>query len=185
MNVSHLRLASIPGRAAPSTIRVVLADDHSLVRRSLRALLDGETDVEVVAEATDLPAVIRQTRELGPHVLVLDLIMPGDSSTEVLRRLRDQVPETAIVVLTMEDSPALAQQALGAGAIGFVLKEFADDELLQAVRSAACGEKYVSPRVAARLSSLDKRDGRQDGHVTQAPGARSSLPRTRTGGQDG
>lgn len=135
-------------------IRVVLADDHDLVRRSLRLLLQGEDDVEVVAEACDIASVLRHVHGHAPHVLVFDLQMPGGSSIEAIRRLRERVPETEIVVLTMEQSPAFAQRALDAGAVGFVLKDRADTELPAAMRRAAHGEEYVSPAVAARLDAL-------------------------------
>jgi len=156
---SDLQLASAGGRGSSELsggrpIRVVLGDDHVLVRRNLRLLLDGEEGVEVVAEAGDLATVVRHVHDRLPHVLVLDLGRPDGSSIEAIRRLREEVPGTEIVVLTTEDSPAFAQQALDAGAIGFVLKEFADVELHRAVRAAARGEQYVSPRVTASLESV-------------------------------
>lgn len=151
-------LASPRGPDAPpelgAPIRVVLADDHALVRRSLRLLLDCEEDVDVVGEAENLANVVRHVHGHVPHVLVLDLQMPGGSSIEAIRRLREQVPDTEIVVLTMEHSPAFAQRAIDAGAVGFVLKDRADIELPEAVRRAARGEEYVSPQVAAGLEAL-------------------------------
>lgn len=137
-------------------IRVIIADDHTAVRRNLRLLLEGEDGVEVIAEAGDLSTVMRHVPAHVPHVLVLDLRMPNGSSIEAIRRLRSQVPDTEIVVLTMEESPAFAHQALDAGAIGFVLKDQADSELPVAVRRAARGEEFVSPRVAAGLEALRK-----------------------------
>jgi two-component system response regulator NreC len=122
------------------------------MRRSLRQLLDREENVEVVAEAGDLRTVMRHVHDRPPHVLVLDVSMPDGSSIEAVRSLRGEVPSTEIVVLTMEDSPGFAQQALDAGAIGFVLKDFADVELNPAVRAAARGEQYVSPQVTASLA---------------------------------
>jgi len=142
------------GAATDPSIRVVLADDHALMRRSLRLLLDREEGVDVVAEAGDLTTVIRHVRRHVPHVLVLDLGMPNGSSIDVIRGLREQAPDTEIVVLTMDDSPVFAQQALDAGAIGFVLKDHADTELTEAVRGAARGDEYLSPRIAGRLESL-------------------------------
>lgn len=156
---AHLHLASsrsIAGLPAGEQlpIRIVLADDHHLVRRSLRLLLESEEDVDVVAEAADLGTVARHVHGHAPHVLVLDLQMPGGSSIEAIRRLRAQVPQTEIVVLTMEQSPAFAQRAIDVGAVGFVLKDRADTELPIAVRRAARGEEYVSPQVAAGLEAL-------------------------------
>jgi two-component system response regulator NreC len=124
------------------------------VRRNLRRLLDGEEDVEVTAEAADLPTAVRHVEVQVPHVLVLDRRMPIGSSIETIRRLRDQVPETEIVVLTMERSPLFAEQALDAGAVGFVVKDRADTELPAAVRRAAWGGEFVSPRVVAGLDAL-------------------------------
>jgi two-component system response regulator NreC len=156
---AHLHLVQTPsgtGRSLRpcSPIRVVLADDHRAVRRNLRLLLDAEEDVEVVAEAADLSTVMRHVHGHLPHVLVIDLSLPNGSSIETIRRLREQVPDTEIVVSTMEESPLFAQQALDAGAVGFVLKDRADSELLSAIRSAARGEEYISPRVAAGLEAL-------------------------------
>jgi two-component system response regulator NreC len=138
---------------AHEPIRVVVADDHALVRRSLRLLLAGEDDVEVVAEACDIATVLRHVHGHAPHVLVLDLQTPGGSSIEAIRRLHELAPKLAIIVLTMEQSPAFAQRALASGAVGFVLKDRADTELPSAVRHAVRGEEYVSPRVAAGLAA--------------------------------
>jgi two-component system response regulator NreC len=137
-----------------ATIRVLLADDHATMRRSLHLLLAGEHDIEVIAEVHDHPSVTEQVDLHHPQVLVLDLRMSGASSIDAVRALSDQEPEMKIVVLTMEDSPVFAQHALAAGAVGYVSKDRADDELPEAVRTAARGEIYVSPRVAARLHAL-------------------------------
>ncbi len=142
--------------AASQPIRVVLADDHHVVRRNLRLLLERERDVEVVAEAGDVFTTVRQVTGHIPHVLLLDLRSPSGSSIELIRRLRAQVPDTEIVVVTMEDSPAFARAAIDLGAIGYVLKDNADGELPLAVRCAARGERFVSPRVAARLDALSR-----------------------------
>ncbi len=149
--MTSLRLAPA---AVGSEIRLVLADDHHLVRRNLRLLLEGEDGIAVVGEAGDLSTAIRHVRGHAPHVLLLDLRMPGGSSIEAIRRLRAEAPETEIVVVTMEDNPVFARQALDAGAVGYVLKDHADGELSQAVRLAAGGDEYVSPRVAARLDAV-------------------------------
>ena len=101
-----------------------------------------------------MPTAIRHVKRHRPHVLLLDLRMPDGSSIDAIRRLRDEVPETQIVVATTEESPLFARHALDAGAIGYVLKDNADTELQVAVRCAARGEEYVSPRVAARLEGL-------------------------------
>ena len=131
----------------------MLADDHPVVRSGLRLLLDGEPDFEVVAEASDVDAASRYVRGHQPDVLVLDLNMPGGSSLEAIPAIRAESPETQIVVLTMQQEPAFAREALSGGALGYVLKEAADDELVEAVRRAAAGESYLNPRLGARIAS--------------------------------
>jgi two-component system, NarL family, response regulator NreC len=138
------------GPASP--IRVVIADDHSLLRRGVRQLLEDE-GLEVVAEAGDADTARRYVRGHHPDVLVLDLHMSGSSSLESIPAIRKESPMTQIVVLTMQDEPAYARQALSAGALGYVLKEAADAELVEAVRAAASGESYLNPRLGARVAS--------------------------------
>jgi two-component system response regulator NreC len=135
------------------TITLVIADDHAVVRKGLRLLIDAEKDMRVLTEAGDVPDAIRLTRAHRPTVLVLDLNMPGGSSLDAIPRVLEDTPATAIVVLTMQDDPSFARQALQAGASGFVLKEAADDELLGAIRLAAVGETYLNPRLGARLAA--------------------------------
>jgi two-component system response regulator NreC len=134
-------------------VTVVVADDHAVVRKGLRMLVDAEPDLRVVAEAGDVPEALRLTRAHRPRVLVLDLNMPGGSSLEAIPLAADGAEGTAVVVLTMQDDPSFARQALQAGARGFVLKEAADDELLTAIRLAAAGETYLNPRLGARLAT--------------------------------
>ena len=138
-------------RRVAGLIRVVLVDDHAAVRRSLRGVLDGEENIEVIAEAQDLDSLM-QAMNAQPTVLALDPALPGASGLETLRQLHKRAPNTAIVVLSMNDDPSLAQQTLKAGATGFVLKDMAADELPTAVREATAGKRYVSPRIAARLA---------------------------------
>jgi two-component system response regulator NreC len=116
-------------------------------------VLESEPDFEVVAEASDIEAARRYVRGHHPKVLVLDLNMPGGSSLEAIPILRQESPDTQIVVLTMQQEPAFAREALRAGALGYVLKEAADDELVEAVRRAAAGESYLHPRLGARIAS--------------------------------
>ncbi len=139
--------------AGRDQLTVVLADDHTVVRQGLRMLIDSEDGLRVVAEAGTVPEAEHMTREHRPSVLILDLNMPGGSSLDAIPRLRAEVPETAIVVLTMQDDPAFARRALQAGAMGFVLKEAADEELLEAMRLAAKGETYLNPRVGAAMAT--------------------------------
>ena len=151
--VGAVNVSSADEPSAPTTIRLVLADDHAVVRSGLRMLLDKERDFEVVAEASDIESARRYVRGHHPRVLVLDLNMPGGSSLEAIPILRQESPETQIVVLTMQQEPAFAREALGAGALGYVLKEAADEELVEAVRRAAAGENYLNPKLGARIAS--------------------------------
>lgn len=137
-------------------IRVVLADDQSLVRRGLRLMVAGKNGIAVVAEGVDLLTALRHVKGRAPHVLLLDLSMPGGSSIEAIRRLRAEAPESKIVVVTMEDNPVFARQAIDAGAVGYVLKDDAEGDLLHVVQLAARGKEYVSPRVAARLDAFHR-----------------------------
>jgi two-component system, NarL family, response regulator NreC len=134
-------------------IRVVIADDHAVVRRGLRQVLDAEEDFDVVAEAADLESARRYTRGHRPDVLVLDLNMPGGSCLDGIPEIRAECPDTQIVVLTMQNEPAYARHALGAGALGYVLKESAESELVEAIRRAASGEAYLNPRLGARVAA--------------------------------
>jgi two-component system response regulator NreC len=143
----------MPEDAVTTVTTVVIADDHAVVRSGLRMLLDAEPGLEVVAEAGNLPDALRMIRAHRPRVAVLDLNMPGGLSLDAIPGLLESTPETAIVVLTMQDDPAFAQKALQNGALGFVLKEAADEELLEAIRLAARGETYLNPRVGARLAA--------------------------------
>ena len=140
-------------RADRDQTTVVIADDHTVVRQGLRLLIDNEAGLQVIAEAGTVPDAERLTRAHRPSVLVLDLNMPGGSSLEAIARLREEAPDTSIVVLTMQDDPAFARQALRSGALGFVLKEAADEELLGAIRLAAAGDTYLNPRLGARLAA--------------------------------
>jgi two-component system response regulator NreC len=135
------------------SIRIVLADDHAVVRSGLRFVLEHEDEMEVIAEAGDLAETLRKVRAIRPDVLVLDLNMGPESSLPSIPALREDVPDTAIVVLTMQNEPGFAREALQAGAAGYVLKEAADDELVEAVRAAARGETYLNPKIGARLAA--------------------------------
>ena len=150
----HPKDASEPSATrTPGPIRVVIADDHAVVRRGLRQVLDAEDGFEVVAEASDLDGARRYVRGHHPDVLVLDLNMPGGSSLDGIPEIRAECPGTQIVVLTMQDEPAYARHALSAGALGYVLKESAESELVEAIRRAATGDTYLNPRLGARVAA--------------------------------
>src|SRR5215217_4041500 len=139
--------------APAGSVTIVLADDHEVVRNGLRMVLEAEADFEVVAEAGDLEATRRYVRAHHPRVLVLDLNMPEGSSLPAIPELREQSPQTAVVVLTMQQDPAFAREAMRAGALGYVLKHSAGSELVDAVHAAASGETYMNPKLGAQLAA--------------------------------
>jgi two-component system response regulator NreC len=132
---------------------IVIADDHQVVRSGLKMLLDAEEDLEVVAEAGDTDSVARAVLGYKPDVVVLDLNMPGGSSLAAIPKMLRDSPSTNVVVLTMQEDPAFAREALQAGARGYVLKEAADGELVEAVRMAAEGRTYLHPELGAKIAS--------------------------------
>jgi two-component system response regulator NreC len=156
-------VTDMPNHTAPSAITLVVADDHQVVRTGLRMLLDSDSRFRVIDEAGDVAGTIRTVREHRPQVLVLDLNMGGASSLESIPQLRAEVPETQIVVLTMQEDPAFARAALRAGAIGYVLKDAADAELMTAVSLAAEGRTYLNPELGAKLAAeVPESEGRPD-----------------------
>jgi two-component system response regulator NreC len=135
------------------TITIVLADDHEIVRAGLRMLLEAEAGFAVVSEAGDVALTERRVAAHRPSVLILDVNMPGGSSLPAIPRLRAASPQTSIVMLTMQNDPDVAREALRAGATGFVLKESAKDELIRAVKLAAEGRTYLNPELGAKLAT--------------------------------
>jgi two-component system, NarL family, response regulator NreC len=134
-------------------ITVVLADDHNVIRTGLRAMLEGE-DLRVIGEAADAPAAQKLVRDRRPDVLVLDLQMPGAEPAADISALREEVPATAIVVLTMQSDPRRARELLRAGASGYVLKQAAERQLTAAIRSAAAGGSYIDPELGGQVAQL-------------------------------
>src|SRR4051794_18534194 len=151
--VARSPLRQITDTIAAMPVTIVLADDHAVVRSGLKLLLDAEEDMEVVAVAGTAEDALRYTRGHKPSVLVLDLNMPGTpTSLEAIPVVSDGSPDTRVVVLTMQEDPQFARKALSAGALGYVLKEAADEELVQAIRLASQGQTYLNPRLGAALA---------------------------------
>jgi two-component system response regulator NreC len=141
------------GAAVTEPITVVLADDHQVVRSGLRVLLESDGRFAVLGEAGDVGNTLVRVRACRPRVLVLDLNLGGESGLDAIPLLRSDVPDTQIVVLTMQEDPAFAQASLRAGAVGYVLKDAADTELMTAVMLAAAGRTYLNPELGARLAA--------------------------------
>ena len=139
-----------PGSAV---IRIVLADDHVTVRQGLKLLIEAQPDMQVVAEASDGSGAVEQARALKPEVVVMDISMPGVNGLVATRALRAQVPGTAVVILTRHGDDAYLQELLRAGAAGYVLKQSAAAELLQAVRAVAAGGQYLDSALTARVTA--------------------------------
>ena len=138
---------------ADRRITLVVADDHRVVRSGLRMLLESDPRLAVAAEAGTIAEAIDAVREAGPEVLLLDLNMAGENSLDAIPQLRELAPDTQIVVLTMQDDPAFARAALRAGALGYVLKDAADAELLNAIVAAGQGRTYLNPELGAKLAT--------------------------------
>ena len=132
-------------------ITVVLADDHNVIRTGLRAMLEADDGLRVIGEASNAPGARKLVRDRRPDVLVLDLQMPGAEPATDVPELRDEVPGTAIVVLTMQSDPRRARELLRAGASGYVLKQAAERQLTAAIRAAAEGGSYIDPELGGQV----------------------------------
>ena len=136
-------------------IRVLVADDHAVVRAGLKLLLEAEEGIEVVGEAGSGAEAVRLARSLKPDVVLMDVVMPGMSGLEATGPVLEAAPDTTVLVLSMQDDPRYVREAFAAGASGYVLKEAADTEVVQAVRDVAAGNRYVHPTLGARLVAAE------------------------------
>jgi two-component system response regulator NreC len=148
--------------AVPETVKVIIADDHNVVREGLKMMLDSQPNLRVVAEAADADTALRMTRAHRPAVLIMDLNMPGRTTLETIPEILSGSPGTRIVVLTMQDEPALAQATLRAGASGYVVKDAAGDELVHAIQVALEGQTYLHPQLGARIATQQSVDEQSD-----------------------
>jgi two-component system, NarL family, response regulator NreC len=137
------------------SVRIVVVDDHAVVRTGLRLMLDAEADLEVVGEAGDARAAVFEVRAQKPDVILLDVVMPGESGIEALPKLKHEAPDARVLVLSMQDDPRYVREAFAAGADGYVLKEAVDAEVVAAVREIAGGGSYVHPALGARMVAAD------------------------------
>jgi two-component system response regulator NreC len=136
-----------------ASLRVLLADDHVTVRHGLKLLIDSQPDMKVVAEASDGNAAIESAVALKPDVVVMDISMPGMNGLVATRKLKQRQPSAAIVTLTRHSDDAYLQELLRAGVSGYVLKQSAPTELLQAIRAAAAGGQYLDSALTARVTA--------------------------------
>ncbi len=149
-------------------IRVLLADDHTVVREGLKALINAQAGIEVIGEAGDGFAAIEQTAQLDPDVVVLDVSMPGLNGAQVTEKLRQISPERKILALTVHEEKAYLRLLLDAGASGYVLKRAAAAELVQAIRAVAAGGTYLDPALAANVvNQFVRPDESADGPIVE------------------
>jgi two-component system response regulator NreC len=137
------------------TVRVLIVDDHAVVRAGLRHVIDREPDLETVGEAGSADEAIRTARELQPNVVVMDVVMPVTSGLEATPDVLVAAPDAKVLVLSMQDDPRYVREAFRVGASGYVLKEAADTEVVNAIREVASGGRYVHPALGARLASAE------------------------------
>ena len=137
------------------TVRILIVDDHAVVRSGLRLLLEAEDDLEPIGEAGSAREAIFEARELKPDVILMDVVMPDGSGLDAVPTLLHERPETKVLVLSMQDDPSYVREAFAAGASGYVLKEAADEEVVAAVREVAGGGRYVHPELGARLVAAE------------------------------
>jgi DNA-binding NarL/FixJ family response regulator len=146
------------------TNRVLIADDHDIVRRGIRSLIEEQADMEVAGEAATAPEVLDSVREESWDLLILDLNMPGGEGLETLTRIRTAAPDLPVIILSVHPEDQLAARLLKAGARGYVQKEAASRELIVAARRVLDGERYVSPDLASRLASSLAGEATADPH---------------------
>jgi two-component system, NarL family, response regulator NreC len=137
------------------SIRILIVDDHAVVRTGLRLLLDAEEGLETVAEAGTARDAVFEARKHKPDVILMDVGLPDRSGIEVTVDVLKEAPEAKVLVLSMEDDPSYVREAFSAGASGYVLKEAADSELVTALRQVAAGEPYVHPALGARMAAAE------------------------------
>ena len=142
-------------------IRVLVVDDHAVVRSGLRLLIDAESDMETVGEAGTVRDAIFEARSANPDLILLDVVMPGESGLEGLPKLLHEHPDVKVLVLSMQDDPRYLREAFAAGASGYVLKEAADTEVVTAIREVAAGGRYVHSELGARLIAAEAEAARQ------------------------
>jgi two-component system response regulator NreC len=142
-------------------IRVLVVDDHAVVRSGLRRLIDEEGDMETVGEAGSVRDAIFEARSTNPDLILMDVVMPGESGLEGLPKLLHEHPDVKVLILSMQDDPRYLREAFAAGASGYVLKEAADTEVVTAIREVAAGGRYVHPELGARLVAAEAEAARQ------------------------
>lgn len=156
--------------SAPPRLRIVLGDDHAIVRQGLKLLIDGQPDMIVVGEGSDGVSVLERARALEPDIVVMDISMPAMNGLVATRTLKRRQPGVAIVALTRHEEETYVQELLRAGASGYVLKQSPPPELLKAVRAVAAGGIYLDPAISSRVA-----DGLLDGRAARRPPSGAAI----------
>src|SRR3954449_1049149 len=143
------------------TLRVLVVDDHAVVRTGLKLLLAREDEIDVVGDAGNADEALLRARLLEPDVVLMDVVMPGRSGIETAAELLRLMPQTKVLMLSMQDDPNYVREAFAVGASGYVLKEAADTELVAAIREVARGGRYVNPELGARLVAAESDERRR------------------------
>ncbi len=165
-------MANSPVQSNDDAIRVLIVDDHELFRKGLQMVLEAEADIDVIGEASDGNEAIEKAEEHRPDVVLMDVRMPKRSGIEATRSIKDTLPSTKILMLTISDEEADLYEAIKAGASGYLLKEISIEEVASAVRQVQAGQSLISPSMASKLlnefaAMVKRRDER-----TQVPGPR-------------
>ena len=143
------------------TIRVLIVDDHPVVRSGIKSLLDAEEDIEAIGEAGTMQEAVFRSRSLKPDVILMDVVMPGGSGIEATPAVLEEAPDAKVLILSMQDDPSYVRESFAAGASGYVLKEAADEEVVTAVREVAAGGHYVHPSLGAKMVAADAEERRR------------------------
>jgi DNA-binding NarL/FixJ family response regulator len=164
------------GAALPKVARILIADDHALVREGLRTMLSGEDGIEVIAEANDGLQALDVCRELGPDLVLMDVRMPVMDGLEATRKIKQEMPTTSVMMVTMHENPDYLFEAVKAGAAGYVLKDASGERLLSAVRRTLEGESPLNQELAMRLLKRLARESRRESSEGGSGGTSKEPP---------
>jgi len=164
-----VRFEELGGATPPKVARLLIADDHALVREGLRTMFSGEDGIEVIAEANDGQQALTLCRELRPHLVLMDVRMPVMDGLEATKRIKQEMPKTSVMMVTMHENPDYLFEAVKAGAAGYVLKDASGERLLGAVRRTLEGESPLNQELAMRLLKRLARESRSEGRTSREP----------------
>jgi DNA-binding NarL/FixJ family response regulator len=176
MGNGELRMGNGEGEAASKVARLLIADDHALVREGLRTMLSGEVGIEVIAEANDGQQALNICRELKPDLVLMDVRMPVMDGLQATKWIKQEMPKTSVMMVTMHENPDYLFEAVKAGAAGYVLKDASGERLLSAVRRTLEGESPLNQELAMRLLKRLARESRRESSSEGGPGETSKEP---------